>query len=118
MRSVSELETIVTSLRAHQADSESDPGRFLTEETARVQEAIEALEKSAEFSSGANIKRHLECRDWFFLAMAHWQAGNTARGRMWYDKAVELMESSFPNEFTLRRLREEAAGVLGIDEEP
>jgi tetratricopeptide (TPR) repeat protein len=49
--------------------------------------------------------------DWFFLAMAHWRLGDRDDARMWFDRAVQWMDSHEPNgEF--RRFRAEAADLL------
>lgn len=69
--------------------------------------AIEALKKSMELRQGGNSF------DWFFLAMAHWQRGDKEQARNWYDQAVQWMEKHRPQDEELRRLRAEAAELLG-----
>ena len=74
--------------------------------------AVASLQKSMELGSGG------DAFDWFFLAMAQWQLGQKDEARNWYDKAVEWAGKNQPNDDELRRFREEAAGLLGIEETP
>ena len=96
---------------------------------------IEALEKSIELGSGGNSF------DFFFLAMAHWQLGETgvrgqepgsrdreaqaeeqpadqepaqAEVRRWYEKAVEWMDKNKPDDEELIRFRQEAEDLLNV----
>jgi serine/threonine protein kinase len=71
--------------------------------------AIEALTQSIELQHGA-----LESFDTFFLAMAHWQLGEKAKARQWYDKAVQWMEKNRPKDSELASFHAEAAELLGI----
>ena len=79
------------------------------------EEAIESLLKSTELSSGGSS---YSSHDFFFLAMAHWQLGNTEEARQWYDKAVEWMEQTKPEDVELRRFRVEAEALLSISDAP
>jgi tetratricopeptide (TPR) repeat protein len=74
------------------------------------QDAVAALEKSMQLRSGG------DGADWFLLAMAHWQLGDAAEARQWYDQAVEWMDKNMPYGGELQRFRAEAAGLLGIAE--
>jgi serine/threonine protein kinase len=77
--------------------------------------AIAALDESMKRQSGANAEES------FFLAMAHWQLGNQAEARKWYDKAVQGMDKNKPQAQALRRIRAGAEELLGIkrpDQEP
>ena len=72
------------------------------------QKAIEAIEKAIDLRSGG------DANDWFFLAMSHWQSGNKAEARKWYDKAGEwIVANPSPNE-ELDQFRREAADLLGV----
>jgi eukaryotic-like serine/threonine-protein kinase len=73
-------------------------------------EARAALEKSMEQRQGG------DSFDWFFLAMAHWQLGDKEDARKRWDQAVQWMEKNAPQNEELRRLRAEAAQLLGIQE--
>ena len=53
--------------------------------------------------------------DWFFLAMAHWQLGETDKARKWFDQAVGWMDKNQPRNAELRRFRAEAAELMKID---
>jgi serine/threonine protein kinase/tetratricopeptide (TPR) repeat protein len=53
--------------------------------------------------------------DGFFLAMAYWQMGNEDEARKWYDRAVQWMYKSQPNNLELRRFRAEAAELLKVE---
>jgi tetratricopeptide (TPR) repeat protein len=75
------------------------------------QDAVTALEKSLRLRSGGNSE------DWFFLAMAHWQLGDAAKARHWYDQAIQWMDENRPNDEELHRFRAEAAALLGIPKE-
>jgi serine/threonine-protein kinase len=50
---------------------------------------------------------------WFYLAMAYSRLGQDQEARSWYDKAVQWIDKNAPQE-ELRRLRAEAAELLGI----
>jgi tetratricopeptide (TPR) repeat protein len=70
---------------------------------------VQAVTKSMELRKGG------ASYDWFLLAMAHWKLGEKDKARERYDKAVEWMDKNEPNNEELRRLRAEAAEVLGVD---
>jgi hypothetical protein len=74
-------------------------------------ESIEALLKSAELD---DAPKGGEPRQWFFLAMAHWQLGEKEEARAWYDKAVAWMDQYSPGEEDHRQERAEAAALLGV----
>jgi len=69
--------------------------------------AVTAIEKSMELHGG------VDSFNWFFLAMAHWQLGDPAEARKWYDQAVQWMEKNAPTNEELRRFRAEASALLG-----
>jgi eukaryotic-like serine/threonine-protein kinase len=52
----------------------------------------------------------------FFLAMAHWQLGDKAKAREWFDKAVQWMEKGKKDDADLKCFRAEAAELLGVAE--
>ena len=70
--------------------------------------ATMALEMSMLLRNGG------DSREWFLLAMAHWQLGNKADARKWYDKGVEWTDKKQPENKELRRFRAEAAELLRI----
>jgi serine/threonine protein kinase/tetratricopeptide (TPR) repeat protein len=51
---------------------------------------------------------------WYFLAMAHWQLGDTAEARRWYNRAVTWMDKNTPVGDELQRIHAEAQTVLEI----
>ena len=57
-----------------------------------------------------------DASDWFFLAMAHWQLGNKAEARRWYDQAIEWTDKQAPTSENRGRFRREAAELLGVNE--
>jgi serine/threonine protein kinase/Flp pilus assembly protein TadD len=71
--------------------------------------AIAAFEKANTFFMGGGSN------EWFFLAMARWQLGEKDLARQAYGRAVEWMEKYHPKNEELRRLRAEAAELLGIE---
>jgi Flp pilus assembly protein TadD len=73
-------------------------------------EAVTALEKSMELGKGGNSF------DWFFLAMAYRQLGETDKARKWFDQAVAWMDKNHPKNEELRRFRAEAAELMKIDD--
>jgi tetratricopeptide (TPR) repeat protein len=75
--------------------------------------SIEALEKSMVLQKRP---KGGDSYQWFFLAMAHWQLGNTQEARKWYDRAVEWMNKNQSRNEELRRFRTEAAELLGVHE--
>jgi hypothetical protein len=56
--------------------------------------------------------------DWFFLAMAHRRLCHQAEARRYYGQAVEWMEKNQPRNDELRRFRDEAAELLGKQDQP
>ena len=80
--------------------------------TGAWDEAIEALSRSVELTSGGLPA------DWFFLAMAWWQKGDKEKARSWYEKAVQGMEKNKSQDEDLSRFRAEAAALLGVTEDP
>jgi serine/threonine protein kinase/Flp pilus assembly protein TadD len=73
--------------------------------------ALGALRRSMDLQKGG------DSRDWFFLAMAHWQLGDKGQARQWYAQAVREMAKHDPKNEELRRFRTEAAQLLGVKEE-
>jgi hypothetical protein len=49
---------------------------------------------------------------WFFLAMAHWQLGEAAKAREWYDTAVQRMGTNGKENAELIRFRAEAEKLM------
>jgi hypothetical protein len=49
--------------------------------------------------------------------MAHWQLGEQQQARAGYDSAVQGIDKNRPKDAELGRLKAEAAGRLGIQEE-
>jgi tetratricopeptide (TPR) repeat protein/serine/threonine protein kinase len=76
--------------------------------------ALEALNKCVEQSPGLGVPGST----YYFLAMTHHQLGNKEEARKWYDKAGAGMEKNQPKNEELRRFREEAAEVLGLEKPP
>ncbi|HEV3078234.1 MAG TPA: protein kinase [Gemmataceae bacterium] len=83
--------------------------------------AIGALQKANFFCGGGGSY------EWFALAMAHWRRGDQEQARQWYTRACRWMEDhkggyskepGFYWEEEFRRLRAEAAGLLGLPEPP
>jgi eukaryotic-like serine/threonine-protein kinase len=70
--------------------------------------AMETLKESIALRNGG------DSFDWFFLAMANWQLGNKEAARQRYDQAVQWMEKHQPKNEELRRFRDEAAELLGL----
>jgi serine/threonine protein kinase/tetratricopeptide (TPR) repeat protein len=71
-------------------------------------EAVGALNRSQGLGPG------LQSESDFFLAMAYWQQGKRKKARQWYDQAVQWMDKSQPKDKELRRVRAEAAELLGM----
>jgi serine/threonine protein kinase/Flp pilus assembly protein TadD len=69
--------------------------------------AISALTESMRLRQGG------DSFDWFFLAMANWQLGQKAKANQWFDQGVLWMDKNQPKNEELRRLRAEAAELLG-----
>jgi tetratricopeptide (TPR) repeat protein len=75
-------------------------------------QALEAFEK------GRELQQSAASRDWFFQAMAHWRLGHKDEARRYYDLAdyaMGMFGPTYQNE-ELRRLRVEAAELLGLKE--
>jgi serine/threonine protein kinase/Flp pilus assembly protein TadD len=71
--------------------------------------AVTALNKAIALRSGDGL-------DGFFLAMAHWRAGDKDKAALWYDRAAAWMAKHQPYRRDLRLIRAEAAALLGRDE--
>jgi tetratricopeptide (TPR) repeat protein len=78
--------------------------------TGAWKDSIAALEKSIALREDGG-----DSFQWFFLAMAHWQAGNKEQARQWYDRAIEWADQKQPSNAQLRRFRAEAADLLGLN---
>jgi serine/threonine protein kinase/tetratricopeptide (TPR) repeat protein len=74
--------------------------------------AIAALEKSRKVFQNRPEAEALESFSTFFLAMAHWQRGESEIARRWYDKAVRWMDKYQPKDIELQRIRAEARRVV------
>lgn len=82
--------------------------------TGAWQASVEALEKSMQLQKDPAGGDSFQ---WFFLAMAHWQLGQKEEARQWYGRAVEWMDKEMPKNELLRRIRTEAATLLGLAEQ-
>jgi serine/threonine protein kinase/tetratricopeptide (TPR) repeat protein len=74
------------------------------------QPAVTALEKGMQLRNGGDSS------DWFVLAMAQWQLGEKDKARQWYERGVQWMKKNQPDDEDLRRLKVEAATLLGLNE--
>ncbi len=75
-------------------------------------DAIAALEKSE-----ATVPGLFTAANGFFLAMAYWQLGEKEKGREWYSKALQSVETaSQPTRRELALFRLEASHLLGISD--
>jgi hypothetical protein len=73
--------------------------------------AVAALTKATALHAGG------DAWEGFVLAMAHGQLGDKQQARHWYDQAVRWMETTRPPDENLRRVRAEAAALLGSAQE-
>jgi serine/threonine protein kinase/Flp pilus assembly protein TadD len=73
--------------------------------------ALEALER-------ADPPAPWDNRRLFFLCMAQWESDQKQAAQKQYTQAVQQMEKAQPKDAQLRRLREEAAALLGIKTTP
>ncbi len=69
--------------------------------------AIGAIQKAMSLRNGG------DAREWFLMAEAHAKAGDQGEAKRWFDKAASWMEVNRPDDPNLRKLRAEAAQVLG-----
>lgn len=75
--------------------------------------AIESLERAMSLRGGG------DSFDWFVIAMAYHQQGETIDARFWYDSAFEWMVTHRPKDEELVRSRAEARSLFGhAAEEP
>jgi serine/threonine protein kinase/Flp pilus assembly protein TadD len=72
------------------------------------QAALAALEK------GFGLRRRPHSDDGFFLAMVHYRLGDRDQARHWYDRALTALPADRLTDGDRRRLRAEAAELLGI----
>jgi hypothetical protein len=95
---------------------QSDPKHSLCWKTLGVaqyragdwQATVESLEKSMALG-----QKDVALNS-FYLALAHWRLGDKAQARRRYDQAIEQMDKNRSDDEGLRRLRAEAAELLGI----
>jgi WD40 repeat protein/serine/threonine protein kinase/tetratricopeptide (TPR) repeat protein len=92
----------------------------------KFNEAIERLSTlAAKFEKAKSIEAYhtSPAYTWFFLAMAHYQLGNTDQSQRYFELAVERAEQEIAagtwwnRELTLQLLQAEAAEPLGVSEE-
>jgi tetratricopeptide (TPR) repeat protein len=69
-------------------------------------ESVQALQKSIELGKQRDIS------NWFFLALAFHQKGDTAQARRWFDEGVELLEQASAPNLETNRFRDEALALL------
>jgi hypothetical protein len=70
--------------------------------------ASSAVNRAMRLHDGVNPK------DWVILAMIRWRLGDRAEARRWYDLVTIAIKSQNYADEDLRRLRDEAAALLGI----
>jgi uncharacterized protein HemY len=80
--------------------------------TGNWQAAVEALEKSTKLRPDGIASR------WFCMSMAHSKRGEKDQARDCYDRAVDTVGKNNSQDHELRRLRAEAAALLGLTEHP
>jgi tetratricopeptide (TPR) repeat protein len=73
--------------------------------------AVDALQEAIKLRGQGNG------RDWFFLSMAEWQSGETEEARTSYANGLQWMEENRPGNAELKRIRDEAAQLIGVAEE-
>jgi tetratricopeptide (TPR) repeat protein len=71
-------------------------------------DALAAFQKATKLRNGGNGL------DWVYLAMIHWRLGEQKQARKWYDQALQWMKKNDPRNRELKRIRSEAAELLGI----
>jgi len=74
----------------------------------RFAEARDALLRAAELRVPEPQASEL-----FALAMTEWKLGRRSSARSYFDRAVVRMDATYPRYPAFRRLRDEAAGLLG-----
>jgi superkiller protein 3 len=75
--------------------------------TGNLDTCIAASDRATRLRQGGNAN------DWFVLAMAHAQKGETETARTWFDKAAAWAHEKAPRDADLRALWSEAAELLG-----
>jgi tetratricopeptide (TPR) repeat protein len=71
--------------------------------------AKDALQKSMDRWGGGYALQ------WFVMAMTHWQLGDKVKAREFYNRAVDNMDKYHARDEGLRRFRQEAEELLGIN---
>jgi serine/threonine protein kinase len=74
--------------------------------------AIQAIDRRMEMSSGGDGS------DWFYYVMALGRKGDREQARTWFGKAASWTDRTRPKDDLLRRLRAEAASLLGLGDAP
>jgi serine/threonine protein kinase len=77
--------------------------------TGKHQEAVAELQKAHDL---CNVP---DSANAFFLAMAHWQLGEKEKAREWFAKGEAWMADSIKDYDEPKRIRKEAAELLGIE---
>ncbi|HTK74715.1 MAG TPA: tetratricopeptide repeat protein, partial [Gemmataceae bacterium] len=114
-----------------------DPARAVELATKTAESSTEKSVQSADYRGTLGVARYRsgdwskaradlemaigmrQADDWrnapngFFLAMSHWQLGDKAKAREWFDRAVQWVEKGKKDDPELKRFRAEAAELLG-----
>ncbi len=75
----------------------------------RWEDGIAELRRSMDLEGGGSAGQ------WFWVAMASWHVGRKDEANEWFEKAVRWMEETTPHDPALKRLRGEAARLIGRD---
>jgi serine/threonine protein kinase/uncharacterized protein HemY len=82
--------------------------------TGEWQASIQALEKSCALQGNPEKG---DSWQWYCLAMGHWQLGNHAEARAWYNRATNWLNNHSSTDERLGSYRAEAAALLKINEQ-
>ncbi|MFL5341108.1 MAG: protein kinase domain-containing protein [Gemmataceae bacterium] len=79
--------------------------------------ATKCLQEAAAISQNYfGLQEREKCAAWLYLAMAYHKAANHEKAKDYFARSVQFIENREPYDHVLRRLRTEAAKVLGLED--
>ncbi len=85
-----------------------------TDQSVGLLRGLEALELEAKRIGLELFEENPDGKAWFMLSMSLWHVGEKAEARRLFDESVAWQEEHLPDSPLLKRQRQEAAELLGL----